>query len=130
MRAVWSGRGASPCDGRFGYLVVAAIRRFVSPRDEDREENDWVPILPPRHPFAFFASSCVGSDSAYIFGLSGVFAMVLSLLFVGAALGFTGGVVGLLGASPMKRGVRRNSSGFERVRCPICWSGTFGVTVG
>ena len=67
----------------------------------------------------------------YIFGLSGVFAMVLSLLFVGAALGFTGGVVGLLsGASPLKRGIRQILIGFGAAFVTYLLGLAFGTTVG
>ena len=67
----------------------------------------------------------------HIFGLSGVFAMVLSLLFVGAALGFTGGVVGLLsGASPLKRGIRQILIGFGAAFVTYLLGLAFGTTVG
>ena len=81
--------------------------------------------------FAFFASGALVPILPYIFGLSGVFAMVLSLLFVGAALGFTGGVVGLLsGASPLKRGIRQILIGFGAAFVTYLLGLAFGTTVG
>ena len=57
--------------------------------------------------------------------------MVLSLLFVGAALGFTGGVVGLLsGASPLRRGVRQILIGFGAAFVTYLLGLAFGTTVG
>ena len=56
--------------------------------------------------------------------------MVLSLLFVGAALGFTGGVVGLLsGASPLKRGIRQILIGFGAAFVTYLLGLAFGTTV-
>ena len=88
---------------RFGYLDCDCDPSLSHREDEDREENVALgtDIGAAAASFAFFASGALVPILPYIFGLSGVFAMVLSLLFVGAALGFTGGVVGLLsGASP------------------------------
>ena len=84
--------------------IVTAILHCLTARMGDREENVALgtDIGAAAASFAFFASGCAGSDSALYLGLSGVFAMVLSLLFVGAALGFTGGVVGPAGASPLR----------------------------
>ena len=57
--------------------------------------------------------------------------MVLSLLFVGAALGLTGGVVGLLsGASPLKRGIRQILIGFGAAFVTYLLGLAFGTTVG
>lgn len=118
---------------RFGYLDCDCDPSLSHREDEDREENVALgtDIGAAAASFAFFASGALVPILPYIFGLSGVFAMVLSLLFVGAALGFTGGVVGLLsGASPMKRGVRQILIGYGAAFVTYLLGLAFGTTVG
>lgn len=118
---------------RFGYLDCDCDPSLSHREGEDREENVALgtDIGAAAASFAFFASGALVPILPYIFGLSGVFAMVLSLLFVGAALGFTGGVVGLLsGASPMKRGVRQILIGFGAAFVTYLLGLAFGTTVG
>lgn len=118
---------------RFGYLSCDCDPSLSHREDEDREENVALgtDIGAAASSFAFFASGALIPILPYIFGLSGVFAMVLSLLFVGVALGFTGGVVGLLsGASPMKRGIRQILIGFGAAFVTYLLGLAFGTTVG
>lgn len=118
---------------RFGYMDCDCDPSLSHREDEDREENVALgtDIGAAAASFAFFASGALVPILPYIFGLSGVFAMVLSLLFVGAALGFTGGVVGLLsGASPLKRGVRQILIGFGAAFVTYLLGLAFGTTVG
>lgn len=117
---------------RFGYLDCDCDPSLSHREDEDREENVALgtDIGAAAASFAFFASGALVPILPYIFGFSGVFAMVLSLLFVGAALGFTGGVVGLLsGASPLKRGVRQILIGFGAAFVTYLLGLAFGTTV-
>lgn len=118
---------------RFGYMDCDCDPSLSHREDEDREENVALgtDIGAAAASFAFFASGALVPILPYIFGLSGVFAMVLSLLFVGAALGLTGGVVGLLsGASPLKRGVRQILIGFGAAFVTYLLGLAFGTTVG
>lgn len=118
---------------RFGYMDCDCDPSLSHREDEDREENVALgtDIGAAAASFAFFASGALVPILPYIFGFSGVFAMVLSLLFVGAALGFTGGVVGLLsGASPLKRGVRQILIGFGAAFVTYLLGLAFGTTVG
>ena len=67
----------------------------------------------------------------YILGLSGIWAMLLSLLFVTMALGFTGGIVGLLsGSSPMRRGLRQIFIGLGAAGITYLLGLAFGTTLG
>ena len=67
----------------------------------------------------------------YILGLSGVVAMVLSLVFVAAALGMTGGAVGLLsGASPLARACRQILIGLGAAGVTYLLGLAFGTTLG
>jgi vacuolar iron transporter family protein len=63
--------------------------------------------------FCFFASGAIIPVIPYLFGMSGMAAIVLAAVLVGIALLCTGGVVGLLsGASPLKRGLRQLCIGY------------------
>ena len=118
---------------RFGYMDCDCDPSLSHREEEDREENVALgtDIGAAAASFAFFASGALVPILPYIFGLSGVFAMVVSLLFVGAALGFTGGVVGLLsGASPLKRGIRQILIGFGAAFVTYLLGLAFGTTVG
>ena len=81
--------------------------------------------------FCFFASGAVIPILPYVFGMTGAWAMVLSLVLVGIALLGTGGVVGLLsGASPISRGVRQLLIGYGAALATYALGWLFGTTVG
>lgn len=118
---------------RFGYLDCDCDPSLSHRADEEREENVALgtDIGAAAASFSFFASGALIPILPYIFGMSGVGAMILSLLFVGAALGFTGGVVGLLsGASPLKRGIRQILIGYGAAFVTYLLGLAFGTTVG
>ena len=138
LELIYRARGMEPDTAhhrameRFGYLDCDCDPSLSHREDEDREENVALgtDIGAAAASFAFFASGALVPILPYIFGFSGVFAMVLSLLFVGAALGFTGGVVGLLsGASPLKRGIRQILIGFGAAFVTYLLGLAFGTTV-
>jgi len=63
--------------------------------------------------FLFFASGAIIPVLPWIFGLSGIAAVVVALTLVGLALLATGAMVGLLsGAPPLRRGLRQLAIGF------------------
>lgn len=81
--------------------------------------------------FCFFASGALIPILPYIFGLSGLPAVVVSLVLVGIALMATGGVVGLLsGASPAKRGLRQLAIGLGAAGVTYLLGLLFGGSVG
>ena len=134
LKLIYRARGMDPKAAhhrameRFGYLDCDC-----DPSLSHREENVALgtDIGAAAASFAFFASGALIPILPYIFGMSGLGAMVLSLLFVGAALGFTGGVVGLLsGASPLKRGIRQILIGFGAAFVTYLLGLAFGTTVG
>ncbi|MBD8045127.1 VIT1/CCC1 transporter family protein [Arthrobacter sp. Sa2BUA2] len=62
--------------------------------------------------FCFFSSGAIIPVLPYIFGMTGISAVVLSCVLVSLALLLTGSVVGLLsGASPLKRALRQLAIG-------------------
>ena len=81
--------------------------------------------------FAFFASGALIPILPYIFGMSGPWALGLAAAMVGAALLFTGGVVGLLsGSSPLARGLRQLAIGFGAAAVTYVLGLLFGANVG
>lgn len=58
--------------------------------------------------FAFFASGAAVPVLPFLFGLTGLTAVLVALLLVGAALMVSGGIVGILsGGPPLRRGLRQ-----------------------
>ncbi|MDI3331351.1 MAG: VIT1/CCC1 transporter family protein [Micrococcus sp.] len=80
--------------------------------------------------FAFFASGAIIPVLPYLFGISGMAAIILAAVLVGIALLFTGGVVGLLsGASPLKRGIRQLCIGYGAAAVTYLLGLAFGTTL-
>lgn len=81
--------------------------------------------------FLFFASGALIPVLPYIFGASGVTAVVIASVAVGLALIGTGVVVGVLsGASPLKRAVRQLAIGFGAAGATYLLGLLFGATLG
>ncbi|WP_028279833.1 VIT1/CCC1 family protein [Arthrobacter sp. H5] len=81
--------------------------------------------------FWFFASGAVIPVLPYLFGFTGLAAVVIACVLVGAALLATGAVVGLLsGASPLKRALRQLAIGLGAAAATYALGLVFGVSVG
>ncbi|MFT3798898.1 VIT1/CCC1 transporter family protein [Microbacterium sp.] len=81
--------------------------------------------------FLFFASGAVVPVLPWIFGLSGVAAVVLALVLVGLALTATGAMVGLLsGVSPLRRGLRQLAIGYGAAAVTYLLGLLFDVSIG
>lgn len=81
--------------------------------------------------FLFFSSGAIIPVLPWIFGLSGVAAVVLALVLVGIALLATGAMVGLLsGAPPLARGLRQLAIGFGAAAVTYVLGLIFGVSLG
>ncbi len=79
--------------------------------------------------FLFFASGAIIPVLPWIFGMSGLGAVILALVLVGIALMATGAMVGLLsGASPLKRGLRQLAIGFGAAAITYVLGLLFGVS--
>ncbi len=122
---------------RFGYLdcdcdpSLSYRDPAENPDDERNNAALGTDIGAAAASFCFFASGALVPILPWVFGLHGGIAVLLSLLLVSAALGFTGGVVGLLsGASPMKRGVRQIAIGLGAAGATYLLGLVFGATVG
>ena len=119
---------------RFGYLDCDCDPSLSHRANEEGEEENvalGTDIGAAAASFSFFASGALVPILPYIFGLSGIWAMLLSLLFVAMALGFTGGIVGLLsGSSPMRRGLRQILIGLGAAGITYLLGLAFGTTLG
>ncbi|MGN5734593.1 VIT1/CCC1 transporter family protein [Arthrobacter psychrochitiniphilus] len=81
--------------------------------------------------FCFFASGAIIPILPFVFGMTGVGALVLACVLVGVALLGTGGVVGLLsGASPLWRGLRQLGIGMGAAAATYLLGLLFGAVVG
>ncbi|MGB4779651.1 VIT1/CCC1 transporter family protein [Microbacterium sp.] len=79
--------------------------------------------------FLFFASGAIIPVLPWLFGLSGLAAVVLALVLVGLALLATGAMVGLLsGAPPLRRGLRQLAIGFGAAAITYLLGLVFGVS--
>ena len=118
---------------RFGYLDCDCDPSLSHRANEEGEEENvalGTDIGAAAASFSFFASGALVPILPYILGLSGLWAMLLSLLFVTMALGFTGGIVGLLsGSSPMRRGLRQILIGLGAAGITYLLGLAFGTTV-
>lgn len=81
--------------------------------------------------FVFFASGAVIPVLPWIFGLSGLAAVVTALVLVGIALLATGAMVGLLsGGPPLRRALRQLAIGYGAAAVTYALGWLFGVSVG
>jgi VIT1/CCC1 family predicted Fe2+/Mn2+ transporter len=81
--------------------------------------------------FCFFASGAVIPILPFIFGLTGVMALVVAGVLVGVALLATGAVVGLLsGTSPLTRGLRQLAIGLGAAAATYLLGLGFGAVIG
>ncbi|MET3203828.1 MULTISPECIES: VIT1/CCC1 family protein [unclassified Arthrobacter] len=81
--------------------------------------------------FCFFASGAVVPILPFLFGLTGVAALVVAAVLVGLALLATGGIVGLLsGTSPLTRGLRQLGIGLGAAAVTYVLGLAFGTAVG
>jgi vacuolar iron transporter family protein len=81
--------------------------------------------------FLFFASGAIIPVLPWIFGLSGLAAVVVALVLVGVALLSTGAMVGLLsGAPPFRRALRQLAIGFGAAAVTYVLGLLFDVSLG
>lgn len=80
--------------------------------------------------FMFFASGAVIPVLPYIFGATGLTAVLIASVLVGIALLATGAIVGILsGASPLKRALRQLAIGYGAAAATYLLGLAFGATI-
>jgi len=81
--------------------------------------------------FCFFASGAIIPIIPFLFGLSGILALVVACVLVGLTLLGTGAIVGLLsGGSPLWRGIRQLAIGLGAAAVTYLLGLAFGGIVG
>lgn len=113
--------------------VVEAAHNGIAPKTES-ETNDevigsaWGAAISS---FLFFASGAIIPVLPWIFGMSGLPAVILALALVGLALMGTGAMVGLLsGTKPLWRALRQLAIGFGAAAVTYLLGLLFNVSVG
>ena len=118
--------GLLPCD-----CDPSLSLRPELPEEEDQHEavgTAWGAALSS---FCFFASGAIVPILPFLFGLTGVPALVAAGALVGVALLATGGTVGLLsGTSPLTRGLRQLGIGLGAAAVTYLLGLVFGTVVG
>ncbi len=132
LALVYRARGMSPAaaEDRAREVLSATEPRRGEDAEPDYEEigNGVSAALAS---FGFFASGALLPVLPWIFGLSGLTAVVVAALIVGAALLLTGAVVGVLsGAPPLKRALRQLAIGYGAAAVTYVLGLAFGTTVG
>ena len=80
--------------------------------------------------FCFFASGAIVPILPFLFGMTGIGALVTATVLVGMALLATGGVVGLLsGTSPLTRGLRQLAIGLGAAGVTYLLGMVFGAVI-
>ncbi len=99
-----------------------------APSDHELVGGAWSAALSS---FLFFASGAIIPVLPWIFGLSGLAAVVTALVLVGIALMATGAMVGLLsGGPPLRRAVRQLLIGYGAAAVTYALGWLFGVSLG
>ena len=81
--------------------------------------------------FCFFASGALIPVLPYLFGASGLTAVIIAAALVGIALLGTGAIVGILsGASPLKRALRQLGIGYGAAAATYLLGRAFGAALG
>ena len=101
------------------------------PEPEDQHEAVGTAWGAAMSSFCFFASGAVVPILPFLFGLTGMAALVVAAVLVGLALLATGGIVGLLsGTSPLTRGLRQLGIGLGAAAVTYVLGLAFGTVVG
>ena len=80
--------------------------------------------------FCFFASGAIVPIIPFIFGMTGIGALIVGAVLVGIALLATGGTVGLLsGTSPLTRGLRQLAIGLGAAGVTYLLGMAFGAVI-
>lgn len=96
--------------------------------DHEIVGSDWLAAVSS---FLFFASGAIIPVLPWIFGLSGLPAIVLALVLVGVSLMATGATVGVLsGGPPLRRALRQLAIGYGAAAITYALGLVFGVSVG
>jgi vacuolar iron transporter family protein len=134
LALVYRARGMEPAEAEEHARTVLATLRLdaVAPEAAGVDPHEavgsaWRAALSS---FCFFAAGAVVPVLPYLFGASGLVAVLVAAALVGIALLGTGAVVGLLsGASPLKPALRQLGIGYGAAAATYLLGLAFGATV-
>lgn len=134
LALVYRARGMDAADAaRRAEDRLAAVRAGAEPERHDAPDHEeigsaWGAAISS---FCFFASGALIPVLPYLFGLSGLTAVLVAAGLVGAALMVTGAIVGILsGAPPLLRALRQLAIGWGAAAVTYALGLLFGTTVG
>ncbi|MGO2745169.1 VIT1/CCC1 transporter family protein [Microbacterium sp.] len=105
--------------------ATGPIRAHAGSNDNDIIGSDWAAAISS---FLLFSSGAIIPVLPWIFGLSGLTAILVALLLVGIALLATGATVGVLsGGPPLRRALRQLAIGFGAAAITYALGLVFGV---
>jgi len=135
LALVYRARGMSEADATAQAARVLATNRLedddpdaVGADQREAVGSAWSAAISS---FCFFASGALIPVLPYLFGATGLTAVVIAATSVGLALLGTGAVVGVLsGASPLKRALRQLAIGFGAASATYALGLLFGAALG
>lgn len=133
LALVYRARGMDPAEAEARAQAVLSTLHLDAaepPADVDPHEAVGSPWHAAGSSFLFFASGAVIAVIPYLFGMSGMPAVILASALVGLALLATGAIVGVLsGAPPLKRALRQLAIGYGAALVTYLLGLAFGTTV-
>lgn len=133
LALVYRARGMNPEEAAARASEVLATRHLdpdVPPADADHDEAVGSPWHAAGSSFVFFAAGALIPVLPFLFGMTGLGAVVLAAALVGVALLGTGAIVGLLsGTSPLTRALRQLAIGFGAAAATYILGLMFGTTL-
>lgn len=131
LALVYRARGMSADDAAVHAAEVLGELRSYAPADEhDDHEAVGSATAAAVSSFFFFASGAVIPVLPYLFGATGITAVVIAAALVGIALLGTGAVVGLLsGGPPLRRALRQLAIGYGAAAITYALGLLFGATI-
>lgn len=107
--------------------ATGPVSAHMARSDHDIVGSDWTAAISS---FLLFASGAIVPVLPWIFGLTGLTAILVALLLVGLALLATGAMVGVLsGGPPLRRALRQLAIGFGAAAITYALGLVFGVGV-
>ncbi len=133
LALVYRARGMQPEEADTHAREVLATLHLdadTPPQELDPDEAVGSPWHAAGSSFLFFASGALIPVLPYLFGMTGLGAVVLASVLVGVALLGTGAVVGILsGAPPLKRALRQLAIGYGAAGATYLLGLLFGATL-
>jgi len=132
LALVYRARGMTPDEAaaRAGDMLADHALRDSSDEGDDHEAVGTA-MRAAATSFCFFASGAIIPIIPFLFGVSGIAALVIAAVLVGVALLATGAVVGILsGGPPLKRALRQLAIGYGAAAATYLLGLAFGTVVG